>query len=464
MTSLITRPLFSVAKRQTMATACRAGGALLSDALARRWASAASNNANTLIIGGGPVGSSTAYHLARQRGGDGSGIVVLEKDPSYQSRQCSAVYSAGGIRQQFSLPENVKISLYGRDFLRNAGELLRTEDGEEYDLQFKEYGYLFLAGTESGKAQMIKNHKTQVESGCEDIRILDRSALAEKFPWMYVNDILLGSYGEKGEGWFDPWAFIVGLKQKSIEMGVRYIHGMPVASERGTANGRIISVDIQDNMGDSKTMGVDCVVNAAGAQAESAMNLLAGPDRPLDYSLPVKPRKRCIFFFHCAAKEGVPPVAPLTVDPSFVYFRSEGSGEGATFLCGVSPGHEHDPDCYDDHMLDDADYSLFEDIIWPALYHRVPAFGDIKVKSSWAGLYEYNTIDQNAIIDFHPEMSNVLMLNGFSGHGLQQAPAVGRAAAELIDNNGKYQTLDLSIFSFDRCMGRAEPVLEEGIV
>ena len=484
MTSLMIPPLLSVVKRQTMATACRAGGAVLIEALIRRLASATpccrpvanklniggggkvgsnlpirrwaspgpiSRSANTLIIGGGPVGSSTAYHLARQRGGDGSGIVVVEKDPSYQSRLCSAVYSAGGIRQQFSLPENVKMSLYGRDFLRDVGELLRTEHGEEYDVQFKEHGYLFLAGTESGKAQMIKNHKTQVESGCEDIRLLSQEELREKFPWMNVDDILLGSYGEKGEGWFDPWALIAGLKQKSIDMGVRYLHGMPVSAERDASSDRILSVRIQHDSGESNSVLVDYVVNASGAQAESVMNLLAGPDHPLEFILPVKPRKRSIFFFHCVAKEGVvPSIAPLTIDPSCVYFRSEGSGEGATFLCGVSPGHEHDPDCYDESMLDDADYSLFEETIWPALYHRVPAFGDIKVKSSWAGLYEYNTLDQNAIIDFHPEMPNVLMLNGFSGHGLQQAPAAGRAAAELIDNDGRYQTLDLTIFNFDR--------------
>eukprot|EP00563_Minutocellus_polymorphus_P018332 CAMPEP_0197718324 /NCGR_PEP_ID=MMETSP1434-20131217/2523_1 /TAXON_ID=265543 /ORGANISM="Minutocellus polymorphus, Strain CCMP3303" /LENGTH=453 /DNA_ID=CAMNT_0043302961 /DNA_START=35 /DNA_END=1396 /DNA_ORIENTATION=+ len=418
---------------------------------------------DTLIIGGGPVGSSSAYHLARQRGGNGSGIVVVEKDPTYQSRNCSAVYSAGGIRQQFSLTENINMSLYGRDFLRGADDLLATKDGEHYDVQFKEHGYLFLAGTESGRNQMVKNHNTQVEAGCKDIKLLDTDELRSQFPWLNTEDILLGSYGEKGEGWFDPHALIMGLKAKAIEMGVKYVHGTPVAAKSEESSGKVLSVDIEEKNGDIVAHNINYAVNAAGAQAEGVMNLLAGGPEVLKYPLPVKPRKRCIFFFHCAVNEGVPPVAPLTVDPSFVYFRSEGSGENATFLCGVSPAHDQDPDIYNHGALDGADHHLFENIIWPALFHRVPAFGDIKVRSSWAGLYEYNVIDQNGIIAFHPEMTNILMLNGFSGHGLQQSPAVGRAAAELIDS-GRFESLDLSIFSFDRCMGLAEPVLEEGIV
>jgi FAD-dependent oxidoreductase domain-containing protein 1 len=425
--------------------------------------SCSATNTNTLIIGGGPVGSSSAYHLARQRNGDGSGIVVVEKDPTYQSRNCSAVYSAGGIRQQFSLSENIKMSLYGRDFLRSADKLLATKDGKHYDVQFKEHGYLFLAATKSGRDQMIQNHNTQVEAGCEDIKLLEKDELKSKFPWLNSEDILLASYGEKGEGWFDPHGLIMGLKTKAIEMGVTYIHGEPVTAQRDQCNGRILSVNVKGKNGDIVTHNVNYVVNAAGAQAESAMNLLAGGPDVLSYPLPVKPRKRSIFFFHCAAKEGVPPVAPLTVDPSFVYFRSEGSGENATFLCGVSPAYDQDPDVYNHGLLDGADYYLFEDIIWPSLFHRVPSFGEIKVRSSWSGLYEYNTIDQNGIIAFHPEMANVLMLNGFSGHGLQQSPATGRAAAELIDSGG-FDTLDLSIFSFDRCMGLVEPVLEQGIV
>jgi FAD-dependent oxidoreductase domain-containing protein 1 len=374
--------------------------------------SSKSNVCNTLIVGGGPIGSSTAYHLAISRGGDGKGIVVVEKDPTYA--RASATLSAGGIRQQYSLKENVQMSLYGRDFLRNSKELLRVSKGDDFDVQFKEHGYLFLATTGSGREQMMKSHKVQCEAGCTDIKLLDRHELKETFPWINSEDILLASYGLKGEGWFDPWGYINGLRTKSIEMGVQYLHGIPRGAKRDETSGKVVSIDIEPlaktmSPGDVVTYNVDNVVNAAGARSEDVMTMLAGTDRPLRYPLPVKARKRSIFFFHCAAREAIPPIAPLTVDPSLVYFRSEGSGENSNFICGVSPHSEMDPDIYDEGALDSADYSLFEEIIWPALYHRVPAFGEIKVKSSWSGLYEYNVIDQNAIIDFHPEIHNVLV-------------------------------------------------------
>ena len=259
-------------------------------------------NTDTLIIGGGPVGSSSAYHLARRRGGNGSGIVVVEKDPTYQSRNCSAVYSAGGIRQQFSLTENIKMSLYGRDFLRDSDSLLATEDGEHYDVQFKEYGYLFLAASDSGRDQMIKNHNTQVEAGCKDITLLEKDELQSKFPWLHAGDILLGSYGEKGEGWFDPHALIMGLKTKAIEMGVTYMHGEPVSAQRDESSGRILSVDVKGKNGEITTHNVGHVVNAAGAQAESAINLLAGGSDVLKYPLPVKPRKAMHIFLPLRCK------------------------------------------------------------------------------------------------------------------------------------------------------------------
>jgi FAD-dependent oxidoreductase domain-containing protein 1 len=218
--------------------------------------------------------------------------------------------------------------------------------------------------------------------------------------------------------------------------------------------------------GDIHDIQVETVVNAAGAGADKVMEILAGPEKPLLHPLPVKPRKRCIYFFHCDANQNeiVPDLAPLTIDSSGAYFRSEGMKRGTgNFLCGKSPPITDDPDCYDPNELVNADPVLFERDIWPSLYNRVPAFGSIKVLSSWAGLYEYNTVDQNCILDFHPEMENVLMVNGFSGHGLQHGPAAGRAAAELLDNDNRFLTLDLHIFRFHRFLEGNNPVFEQGI-
>lgn len=436
-------------------------------------------NVDTLIIGGGAVGCSTAYHLSLARrnsseerykcdGIDESpSIVVIEKDPTYA--HASSTLSAGGIRQQFSLKENVQMSLYGRDFIRSAKDTLFDCDAEnDNHIQFCEQGYLFLASTDEGRTKMVKNNKTQRDAGCDSIHILNgRGEIRRKFPWMNCDDLVAASFGESGEGWFDPWALIRGLKASSEHLGVSFVHGVPIGAKRGPG-GEIISVDVElystnGNKAVSRmTFNVNTVVNAAGAFASCVLDLLAGTDNPCQHPLPVRPRKRCIFFFHCAAPCGIPVLAPLTIDPSGVYFRPEGGADSSTFICGVSPPPEEDFDCMDVGKLE-VDHALFEERIWPILYHRVPAFGDIKVKSSWAGLYEYNTVDQNAIIGFHPEIGNCLLLNGFSGHGLQQSPAVGLGASELIDH-GKFLTLDLSSFSFQRFLDGGNLMYEEGIV
>ncbi|KAL7564111.1 hypothetical protein ACA910_012383 [Epithemia clementina (nom. ined.)] len=487
-------------------------------------ASPFTKTANVLIVGGGPIGCSTAYHLAKMRGDDGRGIVVVEKDATYA--HASATLSAGGIRQQFSLKQNVQMSQYSIDFLRRAQELLYDDEDNDKDtadetmtlaapqqhqkkdnnpVQLEEHGYLFLASTETGRQLMVQNHETQHRAGATDIYLMSPSELSEKFPWLYTDDILLGSFGRAGEGWFDPWSLIQGLRHKCLKMGVQFVTGSPVGTtreSRATARHeqiiRQVHIEETNNAKTKakvmKTYHVDHVVNAAGAHCRAVLNTLAmngsndTSSTPLEYPIPVYPRKRCIFSFHCPKAEGW--IAPLTVCPTTgVYFRStqgatvfrsnnnkddkaaavskaKGSGSGH-FLAGVSPPADQDCNVDFDYSRNNncssndtlfsttpsaQDYeTLFEDVIWPSLYERAPDyFGEIKVQNSWCGMYEYNILDQNGIIDFHPELTNVLMVNGFSGHGLQHSPASGRAAAELLQYNGKFQSLDLSLFNFAR--------------
>lgn len=227
----------------------------------------------------------------------------------------------------------------------------------------------------------------------------------DKFPWLNADDILLGSFGNSGEGWFDPWSLLRGLKRKCQSLGVNFVNGYPVKSARDEQSGSITSLDVMQNNGQSLCRyNVSNVVNAAGAHCKELMNMLAG-ENELHYPIPVEPRKRSIFFFHCKSQQSpehiVPNVAPLTVCPKTnVYFRSEGvvSLEGepkGNFLCGVSPSQSEDRAIHDMNELDYADHELFDEVIWPALYDRVPSFGELKLKSSWAGLYEYNIADQN---------------------------------------------------------------------
>jgi len=148
------------------------------------------------------------------------------------------------------------------------------------------------------------------------------------------------------------------------------------------------------------------------------------------------------------------PNCPLVIDPSGMYFRPE-SGR---FICGISPPETTDPDTLDH----DVDYAMFEETLWPLLANRVSAFESIKFTNAWACTYAYNTLDQNAVIGPHPEIKNLLFANGFSGHGLQQSPGVGRAVAELI-TCGRYQTIDLSRFGYER-IARNMPLRELNIV
>jgi len=387
--------------------------------------------ADVAIAGGGVIGWSVAFHLL-EAGFDGS-VLVIEPDPSFESG--STGRSAGGLRQQFSLPENIRMSRYGLEFLRQAPVRLAV-DGDAPDLAFKEQGYLFLAPA-SGMGALAENHAVQTAEGA-DVALMDRERLAQAFPWLALDDLAGGSFGRSGEGWLDPYALMQALKRKARALGAALLEDRVTGVE--SAAGRVEALATAGG----RRIACGRLVNAAGAAA-GRVAAMAGID------LPVAPKKRQVFVFDC--KQDLAH-APLTVDPSGVYFRPE----GAQFICGKSPTPEDDPDCWDDLV----DYTLFDEVLWPTLAARVPAFEAIKMQSAWAGWYEVNTLDHNAVIGPHPEVENLLFVNGFSGHGLQQAPAAGRAIAELIETGG-FRTLDLSRLGYARIAAGA-PVLERGIV
>lgn len=378
--------------------------------------------ADVVICGGAVVGSAVAYFL-KELGFDGR-VLIIERDASYA--QSSTALSASGIRQQFSSPINVKISQFGAEFIKGAPERWGV------DLNLRENGYLYLANT-AERAQILRdNYAIQVGEGA-DVSLLEPSALSEKFPHLRQDDILLGSHGQSNEGWFDG----VGLMQ-GMRVG-EYLQDEVVDVEM--SNGRVSSVKLASGR------AVECgiFVNAAGPRA-ALVAKMAGID------IPIEARKRTNFLFDCMkAPEGD---LPLMIDPTGVWCRPEGEH----FLTGCSP--DDDPEvAFDDF---DPRHNEFEEIIWPALAERSENFEAIKPLRFWSGHYAYNTLDQNAVVGPHAEVDNFLFANGFSGHGLQQAPAVGRALAEMICF-GEYRSLDFSSLGYERIVTK-NPLLERCVI
>lgn len=374
-----------------------------------------------VIVGGGAVGSSIAYFLASHPRFRGD-VTVLERDPSY--RYASSALSASAIRQQFSTPVNIEISRFGLDFLRHLGEYLAVGD-ERPGVGLSEPGYLFLA-TAAGVPVLEQNHRVQREHGV-DVALLTPAGVAARFPWMNVQGIAAASLGLSGEGWFDGYALLQAFRRKALALGVTYVAQAATGFVR--AGRRVTAVTLTDG----SAVPCDVAVNAAGPWAARVAAML-------DIDLPVRARRRCVFLFACRT---VLPGCPLVIDHSGVWFRAD----GPNFLTGTPPRKgEPDPD---DAPLDEVDERLFSDRIWPVLAARVPAFEAVKVLKSWAGYYELNTVDHNGIVGPHPSVENVVFANGFSGHGLQQSPAVGRGVAEWIVDGG-YRSLDLTPLAFER--------------
>lgn len=376
---------------------------------------------DVVIIGGGVIGSSAAYFLASQPGFKGS-ITVIEKDPTYN--EAATPRSAGGIRQQYSTPENILISQFGAAFIKSAREHL-TVDGEAPDLQFHENGYLFLA-TDAGKTILTANQQLQRQLGAAT-ELLDPTQLQQKFPWLNTSDLAAGSFGPVNEGWLDPYSLLQAFRRKARSLGVNYIKDEVVGLDH--SGRQVTGVKLHSGT----TISCGTVLTCAGIQAAHIAGLVG-------IDLPVRPRKRYIYVFDC--RDEIERV-PLTIDPNGVWFRPE----GANFISGVSPAEDEDPDSTDFEL----DYRLYEELIWPTLANRVPAFEAIKLVRAWAGHYDYNTMDQNVIIGRAPQIDNMIIASGFSGHGLQQSPAIGRALSELV-TFGSYQTLDLSRLGYDRLL------------
>src|SRR5690554_1618350 len=389
-----------------------------------------------VIVGGAVIGSSIAYWLTENEGFDGS-ILVVERDSTYEFS--STALSTSAIRQQYSNPINIQISQFGVEIIRGFQERMRKFYPSEPapDLGFKEYGYLYCTSPEGAEAAR-ERVALQREWGAHTV-FLEPGELKDKFPWLNVDDLGGGSWGAKAEGWFDSVGLMNGFKRGARHNGAEYIDNE--VTSLGRDGDRMTSVTLKTG----ETVNCGIVVNAAGPRA-SVVAGMAGLE------IPVEPRKRHSFVF--ASSTPIPGRMPNVIDMSGTFVRPEHE----LFLTGNVPTPDGPADTEDFETKHDE----FEDYMWPALYNRIPSFDALKVQQFWTGHYAYNTLDHNAIIGFHTEVENFMFANGFSGHGLQQSPAVGRGVAELIVH-GAYQTLDLSPLGYER-IERGEPFWEDAVI
>lgn len=390
---------------------------------------------DVVIIGGAIMGSSLAWWLTEMAGFNGS-VLVVERDPSYL--KCASVLSNSSIRQQFSTELNIRISQFTADFCRN---LRSNMGGDERvpNLHVHNFGYLYLADTEAFADVLRANQALQLSAGAET-RLLTADQIAAEYPFYNVDDIVLGSINTKDEGYWDGGTLFEWFRRSAQSRGIEYVAGEVTALTR--SGGRIESVTLADG----RRVACGHVVNAAGTRGARVASMAGLP-------LPIEPRKRYTWVF--TAETPLGQDLPLTIDPSGVHMRTDGP---QTYLCGCKgdPDPEADPD---DFAMD---HGLWENHVWPILATRVPQFEAIRVVTEWAGQYDYNILDQNAVLGPHPEVDNFLFMNGFSGHGLQQSPAMGRGLAEWI-THGEYRSLDLSPFGYDR-VARGETMVEGAVI
>ncbi len=392
---------------------------------------------DVVIVGGAIMGASAAWFLSDNADFDGT-VLVVDRDLTYEA--CSTTHTNSCMRQQFSAEMNVRISQFAADFVKNLPRYMGNDDRVP-DLGIRNFGYMYLADNDAFADVLRESHAVQVAAGA-GTRLMTGDQIKEAYPFYNVEDIVLGSINTVDEGFWDATAVFDWWRKSARERGVEYIENEVVAMTRNAAGTRIETVTLKSG----EVIACGHVVNASGPRAVVTARM-AGID------VPVEPRKRYSWIF--AAERPLEVDLPLTIDPSGVHVRENGGG---TYQCGghsdVDPAVDHD-----DYTMD---FSIWENHVWPILATRIPRFEAIKVQSEWAGHYAMNTFDHNAIMGPHTEVGNFIFLNGFSGHGLQQSPAMGRGTAEWI-TYGDYRALDLTPFNYDRIPNN-RPIIEKAII
>ena len=391
---------------------------------------------DVVIVGGAMLGSSTAWFLSDNSDFTGT-VLVIEQDPSYARSQTALTNSC--IRQQFSAAINVRISQFGVDFVKNFQRYM-GDDPRVPKPTLHAFGYMYMANTPAQAATLRAMQEVQAACGA-GTRHMTREEIAAAYPFYQLDDILAANHNLVDEGYFDGGTLFDWWKRSAKERGVEYCANRVVAMTRNATGTRVESVTLETG----EVVSCGAVVNASGTRG-------ALTARMAGIEIPIEPRKRFTYIF--AAEKRLDRDLPLTIDPSGVHVRTD----GIYYMAGCLPDTDPAVDVEDFEM----DHSFWEDKVWPAIANRIPQFEAVKLVNSWAAQWDYNTLDQNAIIGPHTVVKNFLFANGFSGHGFQQSPAMGRGLSEWI-TYGAYRSLDLTPFAFAR-IERNEPFQELAII
>ena len=388
---------------------------------------------DVVIVGGAIMGSSLAWFLTQNPDFNGS-ILVVERDPTYQLAATSLTNSC--IRQQFSSALNVKISQFGAAFVQDLPTVMAADAPK---LKIQNFGYMYLADNDNFAAALRASHKVQVANGA-GTQLMTPEEIKAAYPFYAVDDLVLGSINTVDEGYFDGITLFDQFRRNARKNGAEYITNEVVSMARD--GNRVASVTLATG----EVIACGQIVNASGTRG-ALTAAMAG------ITIPIEPRKRFTWIF--TAEKPLDRPLPLTIDPSGVHVRQD---TATSYMAG---GHSDDDPAVDQtdfHM----DHGIWENHIWPTIATRIPQFEAIRVIREWVGQYDMNTLDANAIVGPHDEVENFHFLNGFSGHGLQQSPAMGRGLSELL-TYGAYRSLDLSPLGFGR-IRRGEPYVEAAII
>jgi len=391
---------------------------------------------DVVIVGGAMYGSSVSWFLSSNPDFTGS-ILVVERDNRYEA--CSTVHTNSCMRQQFSSELNVRISQFAAEFVKNFRQFFNNDERVP-DIVLQSYGYMYLANNEPF-ADILRECQVVQQACGAGTKIMSPEEIHEAYPFYNLEDIVAGSHNLIDEGYFDGATVFDWWRRGARENGVEYIENEVVAMTKNDAETKVTAVTLKSG----ESIACDTVVNASGPRA-ILTSRMAGIE------IPVEPRKRYTFIFD--AEQPLDRDLPLTIDPAGVHMRTDGQ----YYLAGCPPDDDPAVD-YDDYVQD---HSVWEEKAWPTIANRIPQFEAIKLTNSWAGHYAFNVFDQNAILGPHTEVENFIFVNGFSGHGFQQSPAMGRGTAELIVY-GEYRSLDLSPFHYERIINN-KPFIEKAII